>query len=328
MIGEAEYRDLGAQALSSYPGSGLCGRKCHGRAGIEYQPVHVKEYKHGKWSTYNTTYTYGPPTPRATIYQTPGTYTIPGYDATLYHTTTLPIEATYTASVGSTVTYGGVTTSVSEPCTITAQYGAYTTEGAKSKLIIKTTTIYASEPGHYTIAAPTITKYDHPKECTYPTTTLYQPGVYHHSKATVTITKSNQAYTCSYSRITSSSTPTGYLQYSATKDTYSTPIVPSRSYSGHPASKTSSGPGSQYPSPTISSDASRATHTPSPTNSDEYDTATPTQPQGPDPSSDYEEAEEPYGMASAGYVKRGGMLERRKAKLVAKRSAGKRVILV
>ncbi|KAF2113973.1 hypothetical protein BDV96DRAFT_613325 [Lophiotrema nucula] len=79
-----------------------------------------------------------------------------------------------------------------------------------------------------------------------------------------------------------------------------------------------------------------STYTPSSkpsTTADAYPTSTGTAtgPSYPDPSSDYEEPAEEYGAPSAGYVKRGGMLERRKAEeAVVKRAAhpGKRVILV
>jgi hypothetical protein len=303
---EVPYKQLGPSALPGYPGSGLCGEDCYGSDDstptgddekTNYQPAHVKEYQDGKWSTYTVTYTYGAPTPKATTYANPGTYTVPDYDVTVQKTKTVAEEGTYTAPAGETVTYGGQTTDVSKSCTITAPYAAYETQGTETKTVIKTTTITADKPGKYTIAKPTTTVYDQEHVCHYPTAKVYPPGVYHHSKETITITKTSQAYTCSYqstSTYPTSSTTSSYP--SASKDSYptSTPVSPSSTTDGYPT---------------------------------DYPTASSTQPHNPDPSSDYEEPAESYGVPSAGYVKRGGMLQRRK---VEKKAApvGKRVILV
>jgi len=268
---EVPYKELGPHALPGYGGSGLC-KTCYGsehHAGGDkedeesYQPAHVKEYKDGKWSSYEVTYTYGAPTPKATTYATPGTYTVPAYDMTVYKTKTMAQEGTYTAAAHKTVTYGGEYTHVTKATTITAAYAACETKGSETKTIIKTTTIYADKPGTYTVAKPTVTSYETEQVCHYPTAVVYPPGVYHHSKETVTVTKTSQAYTCSY------------------------------------------GSTSTYPTSTPST----------------------TKPHGPDPSGDHDEPAESYGYATAGYVKRGGMLERRKAE-EKKAPLGKRVILV
>ncbi|KAF2015633.1 hypothetical protein BU24DRAFT_491852 [Aaosphaeria arxii CBS 175.79] len=61
-----------------------------------------------------------------------------------------------------------------------------------------------------------------------------------------------------------------------------------------------------------------------------YPSETPskTSPPVADPSSDYEEPLENYGTPNAGYVKRGGLIERRKAEPQAKQALNRRVILV
>ncbi|PSN60100.1 hypothetical protein BS50DRAFT_579598 [Corynespora cassiicola Philippines] len=255
------------------------------------QAVKVKEYKGGKWSDYSYTFTYGAPEPETSTYEHPGTYTIPAKDVTLDHTTTVPAEATYTAPAGKPVTYGGAYTTVTEtkPTTITAGYAAYETEGALTKTVIHYKTITCTGTGKYEIAKPTVTSYAHDTTVKYPTTKVYTPGVYHHSKETVTITKPNQPYTCTYEQTSTYPTP-------STTPTGSYPTATKDTY--------------EEPSYPTSGEA------------------TATKPYGPDPSSDYEEPAESYGKPHAGYVKRGGVLERRKAEPEVKKAAGKRVILV
>ena len=313
MIGETEFQYLGPEALQGYPGSGLCDKKCHGSDDMIYQPAHIKEFKHGKWSYYNTTYTYGAPTPISTSYGNPGTYTIPAFDVTMHTTMTVPSEATYTASAGSTVTYGGLTTSVSEPCSITARYGVYGTKGDSTKILTKTTTIYADKPGYYTIVQPTVTRYEEDTECKYLTTNVYSPGVYHYTKETVTATKPGETFTCSYH--SSSVYPTAQATW-----------YPSATKAGAHASQLPGTNSAGYETPSVATTV--ASHASTPASSDDNATASPTTPNGPDPSSDYEEAEEPYGSADAGYVKRGGMIERRKGNQLQKRATSRRVILV
>ncbi|KAF2646169.1 hypothetical protein P280DRAFT_524887 [Massarina eburnea CBS 473.64] len=302
----ASPANIGPSALPNYPGSGLCNEKCNGKGDIKYQPVHVSEYKNGKWTQYNATYTYGAPTPSATTYENPGTYTVPAYDMTVHKPTTAVAEATYTAPASKTVTYGGSSTEVFQPCTITAQYPTYSTstEGEKitTETLILTTTIYAEKPGMYMIAKPTVTRFESEVLCRYPTLSVYQPGVYHHSRETVTVTRSSEIYTCSYHGSSTSMPASVSMTSTPSTDTPSSPSsTPYRTHTTTPCSSSK--------------------HTTPPTDSS-------TQPPHPDPSSDYEEPVESYGTASSGYVKRGGMLERRKAAWEKKAVLAKRVILV
>lgn len=342
-ICEIPYKQLGPSAIPGYPGSGLCGKDCSGQGETKYQPQKIREFKNGKWNTYNAINTYGAPTPKPTTFANPGTYTIPEYDQTVKQSYTAPAQGTYHAPAGKTVTYGGSSTYVTKPTTITASYGAYETKGSEVKTIYKTVTITADQPNkYYTIAKPTITKYDRETTCHFPTNKVYPPGVYHHSKETVTITKSNQAYTCSYEKTSTYSASTPTPTYSVGKDTYPTakvsskephPTGPVSDKDGYPTasssaqdgySTASSTPVNSYPTESVSKDSYP---TASSTIQEAYPTASTTKPHVADPSSDYYEPIEEYGTPSAGYVKRGGMLKRRSATKKAV-PAAKHVILI
>lgn len=296
-IHHEEYKNLGPKALPGYPGSPLyTGAK-------DKQPVKVKEYTNGKWSEYKHVFDYGVPKPSATTFKNPGTYTIPSYDKTVTASYSAPSQCTTSVDAGKEITYGGYSTSVSKPTTITATYPAVETNAGKTETVYHTKTVTCPNAGKYEIEKPTTTKFTHPTTFVYPTVTVYPPGVYHHTKETVTITKSNQAYTCSYQ---STDKPT------------STPSYPTSTPSGSYPTSTPSG---SYPTETPS-----GTY-PTVSKDNTYPTTT-TGPHYPDPSADYTEPIEAYGTATAGYVKRGGMLERRRAEPEVKKAAGKRVILV
>lgn len=197
-IEEAPYNKLGPHALPGYPGSGLY------KDGYEKQPVHVKEYKGGKWSEYDHEYSYGVPEDEVKTYEKPGVYTVPAKDVTVKagYPVTYPAEATKTAKAGETCTYGGQYIDAKETGYVTAAYGAYETKvyGSETvtETVVKYTTIYVTKTGHYEISKPTTAVYDHDTEVAYPTAKYYEPGVYHHDAVTVTVTKSNEPYTCKY----------------------------------------------------------------------------------------------------------------------------------
>ncbi|CAI6341081.1 unnamed protein product [Periconia digitata] len=348
-IDQAPYRDLGPSALPAYSGSGLCS-KCRGEGSIIYQPARVSEYSNNQWTKYNTTYTYGLPVPSVTTYKQPGTYTIPKYDVTVEQPSTVPAEASYTALPSKTVTYGGSLTEVTEPCTITAHYGAYSvaTSSGKptTKTIIRTTTIVAGKPGTYTIATPTTTWYSTKEICTYPTISVYRPGVYEHTRETVTITKTSEAYTCRYhsssmyppsssyatlskpiqstnsmaSSVEATSTPshaTNEPTIPSSEAQYTSPSSSSSFTSSPPPSYIQTMPPhtnstSSTPCPSSTSKTSHLSSG-SPSKPSSTPSSSTTTPDNPDPSSDhYEEPMESYGTASSGgYVRRGGVLERR-----------------
>jgi len=129
---EAPYNHVGPiNGLPGYKGSGLCGKKCEGEHGAKYQPMTVKECWGKKCKTHVTTYTHGNPEPMTTSYATPGTYTVSDYDVTVTEPYTASSEAHVTCHAGESVTYGGVSTSVSEATTITAAYPTYSAVGNK-----------------------------------------------------------------------------------------------------------------------------------------------------------------------------------------------------
>jgi hypothetical protein len=215
-IEEVPYNKLGPHALPGYPGSGLY------KEGEKKQPVHVKEYKGGKWSEYDHEYSYGSPQPEVTTYEKPGVYTVSSKDVTVNYPVTYPAEATTTAKAGETCTFGGQYIEAKQTGYVTGAYGAYETkvDGGKTvtETVVKHTTIYASTTGKYEIAIPTTTVYDHDTEIAYPTAKHYEAGVYHHEAQTVTITKGGQAYTCEYEqtkKYEATSTPKKDQQYPA-----------------------------------------------------------------------------------------------------------------
>jgi hypothetical protein len=205
-VHEIKYKDLGEHGLPGYGGSGLC-KSCN-----EEQPYHVKEYKDGKWSEYETTAYYKAPTAETKTYDAPGIYTEPAKDVTVTYTMTKPSEATTTAKAGVPVTYGGYTTEFKSTGVQTCAYGAYETGKDKSgkdvtSTVVKTVTVTVSTTGKYEVAKPTTTVYAHDTEVHYPTVSVYQPGVYHKDAQTVTITKSGDSASCEYKQTKTYSTP-------------------------------------------------------------------------------------------------------------------------
>jgi len=313
-IAGIEFEFLGPSALTGYLGSGICGKECNGNDNTTYQPAHMSEFSEGKWRYYNTTFTYGIPTPRLTTYTTPGTYTVSEYDMTVRNTLTIPLEATFTALAGKTATYGGVITSVNKPCALTVHYGGHQIDGTTTKAIIKTTTVFASVPGYYTVIKPTTTKYANDTVCAYPTTRVYEPGIYHHSKETLTISESRAIHTCSYHQTSMYLAPATTLRHSTTSN------------NPQPSPLVSSNGGTLTVTPSGGYDVHR-TGTPSETGDDMFG-PTATKPSSADPSSDYEENDGAYEKLKVGYVKKGGMLKRRKAEEGENFQTVKRVILI
>ncbi|XP_014557862.1 hypothetical protein COCVIDRAFT_96048 [Bipolaris victoriae FI3] len=204
-IEEVPYKNLGPKALPGYGGSGLYTK------GDKEQPVHVKEYKGGKWSEYDHVYSYGEPKPEVKVYEKPGVYVVPSKDMVVDHPVDHPAEATTTAKAGETCTYGGQSVTATQTGYITAPYAGYKTkvEGGKTmtETVIEYTTIYASTTGTYEVTKPTTTVYDHDTEVTYPTAQHYDAGVYHQPAQTVTITSAGQAYTCEYEKTKATPSP-------------------------------------------------------------------------------------------------------------------------
>lgn len=227
---ECSFDHVGPHAIPGYPGNPKC------KDNKDEQVMTIKKYSGGKWHKYVQTFYYGPPKTSVTTYDLPGTYTIPANDITYAHPTAVPAEGTYHAEANKPCTYGGVTTQVNKPTTITAAYPAYETHGAVTKTVIYSKTVTCDKPGVYTIVKPTVTVYPHATTVHYPTVTEYPAGTWHHPAETVTITKPGQAYTCSY-------------EPERPHPTFGYPSYPS--YPAHPTSKPTN---TQPPKPDPSSD--------------------------------------------------------------------------
>ncbi|EUC42718.1 hypothetical protein COCMIDRAFT_39241 [Bipolaris oryzae ATCC 44560] len=260
-IEEVPYKNLGPKALPGYGGSGLYTK------GDKEQPVHVKEYKGGKWTEYNHVYSYGEPKPEVKVYEKPGIYVVPSKDMVVDHPVDHPAEATTTAKAGETCTYGGQSVTATQTGYITAPYAGYKTkvEGGKTmtETVIEYTTIYASTTGTYEVTKPTTTVYDHDTEVTYPTAQHYDAGVYHQPAQTVTITSAGQAYTCEYEKTKATPSPVvpGHGKTYGGNNYGSSPAHNSSSvaYGSYPAASTPAAYGSH---PAASSPAAYAASSP------------------------------------------------------------------
>jgi len=222
----APYGKLGSNALSGYPGSGLCKNCCNS------QPIWVKVYQNGNWTTTKTTQSYGVPTAKVTTYATPGVYTVPAKAMTVTKTAYYAAEVTKTASAGETCVYGGKYAMATNTGKITVPYGAYTTKVVNGQTstytVVKTTTVYASSTGKVTVCTPTTTVYAQATTYCYPTASWYAPGVYSYGAKTVTITSANHAYTCPYEqRIYPVTSTPGYPVMASATPAYPTGSKPS-----------------------------------------------------------------------------------------------------
>ncbi|KAF2273711.1 uncharacterized protein EI97DRAFT_150804 [Westerdykella ornata] len=219
-IREVPYNHVGPHAIPGYSGNPRCEDK------NDEQSVTIKQYSGGQWKTYAHTFTYSAPKPSVTSYDAPGTYTIPANDITVQYPTTVAVEHTYPAEANKPVTYGGQTTDVTKPTTITAAYAAYETQGTVTKTVVHTKTITCNKPGKYTIHKPTTTVYAHDTTITYPSVTEYPAGVYHHPAETVTITKAHQPYTCKFEQTSTYPVPSSVPSPTGQPGDYEHPEYP------------------------------------------------------------------------------------------------------
>ncbi|UPK99527.1 hypothetical protein LCI18_010462 [Fusarium solani-melongenae] len=165
------------------------------------------------------------PTPQEYNCPTPGTYTFPATTLTVTESTTVCVgESTKVPS--GTHTFGGVTTVVEQPTTITCPYAKETEHEGKVTSVIETTVFVCPTAGTYTIGPVT-------KSCTeetvlvYPVPTSYAPGTYTAPEQVVTVTETDYVYVCPYSQVgipTSSKVPEAPKPtYVAPKPTYEAP---------------------------------------------------------------------------------------------------------
>jgi len=73
-----EYQNMGKNAMTGYPGSGMC-QKCD-----DEQPIVYRECKSGKCTDEKKTLSYGKPKEEVKVYEKPGVYTVPAKTVTVY----------------------------------------------------------------------------------------------------------------------------------------------------------------------------------------------------------------------------------------------------
>lgn len=136
------------------------------------------------------------PTPEPITCPTPGTYTFPATTVTLTDTTTVCAGTTTHVPEG-THTFGGSTTVVDTPTTITCPVATVTTiDGVVTSTIISTE-LACPTAGTYTCGPITSTVTE---ECDieYPFPTVYPPGTYTAPELVVTVTETNFVTYCPY----------------------------------------------------------------------------------------------------------------------------------
>ena len=134
------------------------------------------------------------PTPEVEVCPTPGTYS---WDATTITVSeTITVCAATTTEVGpGTHTYGGVTTVVDSPTTVTCDIAKETTQDGKLTTTIELTTYVCPTPGTYTIE-PTTSAVTEETVIVYPVPATYEPGTYTKPAGTITVTKTGTVTVC------------------------------------------------------------------------------------------------------------------------------------
>ncbi|KAF2681686.1 hypothetical protein K458DRAFT_420455 [Lentithecium fluviatile CBS 122367] len=295
-IVEVPYKKLGPSALPGYPGSGLCGKEC-------YSGEHHDSENDEDETSYQPAHVKEYKDGKWSTYTVTYTYGAPTPKATTYKTPGTYTVPEYDVTIHKTKT-------VAEEGTYTAPAGKTVTYGGEYTDVTKPTHITAAYAAYETEETKTKT--------VIKTTTIYADKPGHYTIAKPTVTSYEKEHVCHYP--TAKVYPPGVYHHD--KET----VTITKTNEAYTCSyqKTST-----YPTPTTTPAYPTATKDAYPTEyPTEYPTPSTTTPYGPDPSADYEEPAEAYGVPSAGYVKRGGMLERRKAEEKKAAPIGKRVILV
>ncbi|KAF8245886.1 glycoside hydrolase [Wilcoxina mikolae CBS 423.85] len=209
-----------------------------------------------------TSTSYGPvPTPEVTTCSTPGVYTIPESTITVTDTQTAIVTETATLTPGCN-TYGGITTVVDVPTTVTYPYVAVETNYNTTTSTISETVYVCPTPGTYTLGAYTSTP-SAEVTAVYGVPEVYTPGEYHHPEITTTITKYLEVITCPYKAVAPTPVPTYPAETPAPMPTYpaetpkqetpkeQTPYQPSQPEEQKPAQEYPASPPS-YPSQPVS----------------------------------------------------------------------------
>jgi exo-beta-1,3-glucanase (GH17 family) len=145
------------------------------------------------------------PTAEVTTCATPGVYTIPAKTVTLTATETAVVPTT-TALAAGPQTFGGVTTTVAGPTTVTCPYVAAETKEGTITSVITSTVYECPTAGVYTIGAQT-TNMAAPATITYGAVKEFAPGTYAHPEITTTITKTNYVVTCPLETVAPTAAP-------------------------------------------------------------------------------------------------------------------------
>ena len=136
------------------------------------------------------------PTPAYSTFTEPGTYTIPATTITISETEVVCNAEQTTLTAGDN-TYGGVTTVVPAPTTVTVPYATVEVEDETTTSKIVETVYVCPTAGTYTVA-PTTSHVEEDTPVTYVVPTTIAPGTYTAPEQTVTVTKTNQVVVCPY----------------------------------------------------------------------------------------------------------------------------------
>lgn len=136
------------------------------------------------------------PTPDVQECPTPGTYSWDATTITVSQTTTVCAATTTKVNAG-THTYGGVTTTVDKPTTVTCPVAKETTQddGVVTSTI-HTTTYVCPTPGTYTIEPTTSVVTEDETVIVYPVPTEYAPGTYTKPAQVITVTETGYVTVC------------------------------------------------------------------------------------------------------------------------------------
>lgn len=193
------------------------------------------------------------PTPLITTCPTPGVYTFPEVTVTINRTHTVIAHTTTTLTPGSN-TWGGYTTSVTAPTTITCPYETKSKSGTVVTSVIATTTYVCPSAGEYTPVPPETTVCETSTVEVYPVPATITPGTYTRKATTVTVTETDYVFVCPFEEATSTLQSTQLVTVTATKQTSAVATVTAVSSPASPV-KESSSPAAQSSAPESSAPA-------------------------------------------------------------------------
>ncbi|KAH7392330.1 hypothetical protein DE146DRAFT_662248 [Phaeosphaeria sp. MPI-PUGE-AT-0046c] len=348
-----EYQNMGKNAMVGYTGSGLC-QKCD-----DEQPIVVKEYKNGKWTEEKKTMNYGKPKDEVKVYEKPGTYTVPAKTVTIYS------KPTGKAPENNVYTYPGKTITITksnQPYTCTYEIPKQTPSKTPSKNEEKVTKTPSYNDYGYATPTPKKPENNYGDYPSYPVksnstsvpvyggvkptpTPVYGNGYGYDNKPSSSIPSKASSTPCDDDK--KKPTPTPYQpsydngnSYNDNNKSKPSPTPSNPSYDNGNNNKPTPTPYQPtYDNGNSYNDNNKPKPSPTPVYGNTYNNnnggyggdntkPTPTPAYGAypaDKSGGYGSSTE-YGKSSGSYVKRGGMIERRKA--VAEAQEVKRAIVL